>query len=288
MAKFSAAEWKKINALLDGDEEKYGLAARRAGSLVLASFNIRKLGKRKNKSDGAWDFLERFCSRCDFIAVQEVLDNLEGLNHLKDRLGYGLVASDITGGVPGGRGMVERLAYLYRWKAIERTEVASDITYDRKVVLDTLFEHRDGFHAAFRSHHKALIKHEKKVRDYIAGGRHGSRPKTPQYVMPQFVTFIRTPLCVSFRILPKRRSKPVDFLAVNAHLLFGNENKHEQEREMEFRALIAWLVYRSRQASRMYHKNMMLFGDLNLDFKKGDARRDAIEAWIKSLNKGQR
>ncbi|MCZ6559042.1 MAG: hypothetical protein O7A69_14905 [SAR324 cluster bacterium] len=97
MAKFSAAEWKKINALLNSDEQKYGLPARRAGSLVLASFNIRKLGKRKNKSDGAWDFLERFCSRCDFIAVQEVLDNLEGLNHLKDRLGYGPVASDITG-----------------------------------------------------------------------------------------------------------------------------------------------------------------------------------------------
>ena len=34
----------------------------------------------------------------------------------------------------------------------------------------------------------------------------------------------------------------------------------------------------------MYHKNIILLGDLNLDFKKVDARRDAIEAEIKAIN----
>ncbi|MEM1163669.1 MAG: endonuclease/exonuclease/phosphatase, partial [Pseudomonadota bacterium] len=69
---FTKAEWKKINAALDADPERYGLPERRSRSVVLASFNIRKLGNPEKKTNGAFDFLARFCAQCDLIAVQEV------------------------------------------------------------------------------------------------------------------------------------------------------------------------------------------------------------------------
>ncbi len=159
MAKFTEAEWARANALLDSDSARFGLPARRDGSVVLASFNIRKLGQIKNRSAGAWAFLKRFCERCDLIAVQEVTDNLEGLAHLKGLLGelYGMVASDITGGVAGKpKGMTERLAFLFRWDRVERTEVASDITFDRSAILDTLYNERSDFHFALTARQNEL------------------------------------------------------------------------------------------------------------------------------------
>ncbi len=219
MAKFTGNQWTKVNALLDANERRFGLPKRRTDSVVLASFNIRKIGKVSNKSAGAWDFLRRFCQQCDLIAIQEVQDDLEGLNHLMDLLGskYGLVASDITGGIAGKRGMVERLAYLFRWDRVERTEVASDITIDRSAVLGTLYEEREDFLAAFKARVDALKKWQTKVNvklapwvaavaKWEARGRPGKkprkpgRPKKPPFVLPHFLTFIRTPHCVAFRV----------------------------------------------------------------------------------------
>ena len=138
---FTPAEWKKVEALASSRGHRFGLPARRAGSVVLGSFNIRKLGKVESKSDGAWSFLKRICSRFDLIALQEVQDDLAGIRHLRELLGpsYGMAVSDTTGKVPGRPGMCERLAFLFNWKRVQRTEVASDITYDRSHVVDTLF-----------------------------------------------------------------------------------------------------------------------------------------------------
>ena len=300
MAKFTAAEWAEVNALLDREGTRFGLPERRQGSVVLASFNIRKLGQVKNRSDGAWAFLARFCERCDLIAVQEVTDDLSGLNHLKGLLGepYGMVASDITGGVAGkALGMTERLAYLFRWARVGRTEVASDITFDRSAIVDTLYEHRTDFIAALTGRaaeldawrRDKLEPWEERVRQWEAAGRPGRKPrkpKQPPFVLPHFLAFIRTPHAVSFRIPGADGVEPYDFLAVNAHLLYGDKSKQRLEREMEFFALMRWLVARAAQASRMYHKNMILLGDLNLDFARVDERRAAIEAQLKTLNKG--
>ncbi len=305
MAEFTSAQWAKVNTLLDADENRFGLPQRRGDSVVLASFNIRKLGKKGNKSDGAWQFLRRFCTNCDLIAIQEVQDNLQGLNHLKSLLGrkYGLAASDITGGVAGKKGMVERLAFLFRWDRVERTEVASDITIDRSAVLGTLYDHRTEFRAALKTRTLDLEAWQAKVdvklapwkaavADWEAQGRPGKKPrkpkspKKPPFVLPRFLTFIRTPTCVSFRIKGGQGADPYEFLAVNAHLLYGDTKKQKEEREMEFYGLIKWLVERARQAGRMYHKDMILLGDLNLDFRKVDQRRDRIVTELKALNGG--
>lgn len=304
MAKsFTAAQWTKVEALTDARGAAFGLPERRGDSVVLASFNIRKIGQIKNKSPGAWAFLKRFCERCDLIAVQEVQDNLEALIHLKGLLGakYGLAVSDVTGGIAGKRAMVERLAFLFRWDRIERSEVASDITIDRSAVLDTLYEERADFRGAFERRVAELAARQTEVdrrlapwqlavADWEAAGRPGRKPRKPKtpskppFVLPHFLTFIRTPHCASFRIKGKAGAEPYEFIAVNAHLLYGHKGKQADERRMEFSGLLKWLIERARKAKTMYHKNIILLGDLNLDFKAVDARRDAIEAEIKSIN----
>lgn len=294
MPKFTDDQWERVNALLESEPGLFGLPERRDDSVILASFNIRKLGRRTGRSEQSWDFLARFCRQCDLLAVQEVQDNLEGFNHLSTILGddFGLASSDITGGVPGGRGMTERLGFLYRKTAVTRTEVASDITFDRSAVLESLFSARTDFWNAFDSRAADLDAWESRYREKIdawtAAGKQGRkppRPGKPPFVLPHFLTFVRTPLCVSFRIPAAPGQVPYEFLAVNAHLLYGNKQKQKEEREMEFWALMKWLLTRAKQADRLYHKNVILFGDLNLDFEETDSRRDDIEETIKLFNK---
>lgn len=304
MAKsFNTGEWSLIETLADAREADFGLPERRDDSVVLASFNIRKIGRIGNKSPGAWAFIKRFCERCDLIAVQEVQDSLEALIHLKGLLGanYGLAVSDITGGIAGKKAMVERLAFLFRWDRIERTEVASDITIDRSAVLDTLYTERADFLQAFQAREidlddwqtrvdLKLAPWRQAVAAWEAAGRPNKKPrkphspKKPPFVLPHFLTFIRTPHCASFRVISDAGVEPYEFLAVNAHLLYGHKSKQSEERKMEFSGLLTWLIERARQAKRMYHKNIILLGDLNLDFEAVDGRRDAIEAEIKAIN----
>lgn len=287
MAKaFTENEWQAIHALTDSSGQDFGLPERREGSVVIGSFNIRKLGALAKKSPGTWDLFERICARFDLLAIQEVQDNLEGLIHLKSRLNessenkYGMVVSDITGSFPGQSPPPERLAFLFRWDAVERTEIASDITFDRGEVFKTLYRDRMPFWSSFDDYTQDLAAWEiKKIENKQEGKR---APAKPTAHLPSFLTFIRQPACVSFRILGPKGVAPYEFLAVNAHLLFG---KYKDERYMEFLALMSWLITRAKQAERMYHKNMILLGDLNLDFDDPATDQDTIDTDLRALNK---
>ncbi len=143
MAKFTKDQWKLIEKALQGDPERYGMPeGGREESLVLGSFNIRKLSRAKGR-ERELDFMARFCAACDLVAIQEVQDDVDGLRYLKERTEsrvagrgeYALAISDITGEVPGESGMAERLAFLYRHRRLRRLELASDLTYS---VLGTL------------------------------------------------------------------------------------------------------------------------------------------------------
>jgi len=271
---FSPTEWEAILRLVGERGEEFGLPPRRSGSVVLGSFNIRRLGKPDNRSAGAWRLLQTICQRFDLLSIQEVQDNLDGLKELRRLAGekYGLVASDITGSFPGDKPPPERLAFLFRWDVVARTEIASDITYDRSKVLSTLYGKRLRFWRSFDLHTGRLA-------EFVAGRR---RTK-PRIRLPDFLTFIRQPLCVSFAVQGEKGAEPYEFLAVNAHLLFGTKS----EREAEFRALIAWLVHRAERVKNLYYKNFILLGDLNLNFEGVvDRRRQEIEDFLKSLNQG--
>lgn len=279
---FSNTEWKKINALYKNSAEDYGLPKHRRDSVIIGSFNIRKLGVIKNKTDKSWTFIKNTIERFDLIAIQEVMDNLSGLEHLLSLLGknYGMVVSDVTGAKPGGSGNAERLAYIFNWKRIQRTALASDITFDRSEIVNNLYNDRTAFSKAWSDHAKKLKEYDLKVIKRKAQGK--SRPSKPPIELPKFVSFIRQPHCVSFRIKGKKKTKPIEFLAINAHLLYG---KNKYEREWEFKALIEWLAIRARYIDKLYHPNIILLGDCNLDFDRVPKMRAEIDDLLKGLNK---
>ena len=286
MARFSTSEWNRINR--SEPFEFFGLPERRTKSVVIGTFNIRKLGSLKKRSSQAWAFLERICERFDLLAVQEVMDSLEGLRRLQKALGqdYGLVVSDVTGGVfnpedviKGRRGNNERLAFLFNWRRIRRTELASDISYDRTDVVSRLFRERARYSETWEKHHRDIGKWEERCEQAQAEGKR--RPQKPPIELPAFLTFIRQPHCASFEVVPKGEAAPYRFLGVNAHLLYGT---NEDERRWEFEALIDWLTIRAKNAAKMYYPNIVLLGDCNLEFEAFTWTREEITTRLKKLN----
>lgn len=284
-SKFKKSEWDRIKDLASTSAEDFGLPQRRSDSVVLGTFNIRELGKITNRSSQAWDFLQMICERFDLIAIQEVADNLEGIKHIKEGLGdkfgeeYGMVISDVTGVFPGDLGNPERLAFLFKWPRIQRTELASDITYDRSKVVQTLFKNRTKFRKAWDKHIEKLGAWEEQVKQAKATKK--KKPAKPVINLPQFLTFIRQPHCASFRVLGCNDAVPIDFLAVNVHLLYGTDTN---ERLWEFEALIDWLAVRAKQRQRMYHQNILMMGDCNLEFEDLNVKRQEIDDRLKKLN----
>jgi endonuclease/exonuclease/phosphatase family metal-dependent hydrolase len=302
VTEFTPEEWRNIRDLFDRDAERFGLPRRREESVLLASFNIRKLGAlqdakgKPSRSREAWRFLGDILSRFDLIGMQEVMNELGGIRFLRDLAGaddYGIAVSDVTGGVPGDQGMMERLGFLFRWKRVRRTELASDISYDRSAVEKNLLNNAGDFAAAFTGRADELLKrdadHAAALAAWEAGGKRGKEPEKPQikpFPMPHFLSFVRTPYCASFEIVGLGDAPPYKFLAVAAHLLFGEGTKKQQlkERENEFRALVDWLMWRMADKAA-YYNNMVLFGDLNLNFEETDMRRQTIEEHIKAQDK---
>ncbi|MCZ6790044.1 MAG: endonuclease/exonuclease/phosphatase [Chloroflexi bacterium] len=269
---FNSAEWRKIRETLDRDRARYGLPEREYGSVLLASFNIRKLGSARSRSPETWQFLAEVCRSFDLMAVQEIMDDLSGLRRLMSLLGpeFSLIVSDQTGVFPGEPGVGERLGFIYRWSVVERMEVVTDISYDRTKVLDTIAHD----YAEFSS---ALEPYASKLKAYEEGR---SRRK-PRLKLPMFLTFIRQPFCVSFRIAGHPGTQPYQFMAVNAHLYFG---QYISDRRQEFDALMEWIIGRVKADHRAYYPNFILLGDLNLDFDAPTTDRDRIERHLKSFN----
>ncbi len=281
-AKFTRAQWTKIHSLFEAKAGDFGLPAKRRKSIVLGSFNIRKLGAVNKRSRQSWALLSQIAQRFDLLAIQEVMDDLSGLEHLVSLMGrdYGLVVSDITGATPGRLGNIERLGFIFNWKRVQRTALASDISFDRSDVASNLYSNRSDFSRAWSKNTQRFSEWEARAAAKKAEGKRA--PSKPAIELPRFVTFIRQPHCVSFRVLGRsKQAKPYEFLVVNAHLLYG---EHKQEREWEFRALLEWLTLRAKQADKLYHPNILLLGDCNLDFDTVPAMREDIDAFLKGLN----
>src|SRR5690606_16885755 len=94
-----------------------------------------------------------------------------------------------------------------------------------------------------------------------------------EFEQPVFLTFIRTPHCASFAIRGANGAEPVQFLAVNAHMLYG---AGKDERRREFFALLEWIVNRVKSSKRMYFKNMVLLADLNMEFDDANTQMSDI------------
>ena len=279
---FTPEEWKLIRDTLDKDPVKFGLPRRVYGSVMLGAFNIRKLGSARNRNQHTWEFLAHVCEHFDLLAIQEILDDLSGLRRLKSLLGpdFGFVISDTTGAFPGRRGLAERLGFIYNRRLVERTEIATDITYDRTEVLKTLALNRDTIRPVMNRYGKYL----ESVKAWEDNGKVGPKPTAPtraQLRMPVFLTFIRQPFCVGFRIRGHPGTEAYEFMAVNAHLNYGDP-KHDPKQE--FYALMNWIVARAGQKGKTYHPNFILLGDLNMDFDDPEKDKERLEKDIKELN----
>ena len=106
------------------------------------------------RSPQSWQLLKAILARFDLVAIQEIMDDLSGFTRLQALLGEdnGMVVSDVTGVKPGENGNSERLGFLFNWKRIQRTALASDITYDRSNIAGNLYEHRAPFADAWDAH----------------------------------------------------------------------------------------------------------------------------------------
>ncbi|MFQ5684301.1 MAG: endonuclease/exonuclease/phosphatase [Candidatus Binatia bacterium] len=281
---FTRSEWKKIWEKLESDPARYGLPDRVYGSVVLASFNIRKLGSAVSRNKDTWEFLAAVCRRFDLLAVQEIQDELSGLRVLRGMMGpeFDMIVSDKTGVFPGEPGVGERLGFIFNSSIVHRTEIATDISYDRSKVLGTISLHNDEIHAAMAPYAKKLRNYLVKMQEFDLGTR-PTKPKKPKFKvkMPTFLTFIRSPFCVSFEVRGHPGSKSYQFMAVNAHLYFG---EYMSDRRQEFDALMEWIIARLKEKDKAYYPNFILLGDLNLDFNKPETDRGRIEKHLKGFD----
>jgi len=129
-------------------------------------------------------------------------------------------------------------------------------------VLNTISRHNDEIHAALTPYAEKLRAYLAKLEEFNAGSR-STKPKKPKFKvkMPTFLTFIRAPFCVSFEVSGHPGIEPYQFMAVNAHLYFGD---YMSDRRQEFDALMEWIIARFREKDKAYYPNFILLGDHNL------------------------
>jgi len=280
---FSKADWRRIRAEFDANAEEYGLPEPVYGSVLGASFNIRKLGAKSKRSRDEWGFLANVCRRFDLLAIQEIMDDLSGLRHLRDLLGseFGMIVSDTTGVFPGEPGLGERLGFIYNRRTVERTETATDITFDRTKLISTIAANYDSLKEVAEPHIRVFKEYNEQLAAF-ANGLRADKPRKPQFnvQLPTFLSFIRAPFCVSFRIAGHSGTQPYEFLAINAHLYFG---RFMSDRRQELDALMEWILARVREDDTTYAPNFVLMGDLNLDFDRPETDRKRIEKHLRGF-----
>ena len=114
----------------------------------------------------------------------------------------------MTGALPGGGGgLAERTAFIYDSSMVQRTELVTDVTYDRFEVLDTLVREFPKIQKNVNAYLKALSKFEKDRK----AGKKTSKPKLD---MPTFLSFVRTPFAVGFEVQGHPGTERYEFLAV--------------------------------------------------------------------------
>ncbi len=270
---FTEAEWEAIREELNRDPLKFGLPTRQYGSVLIASFNIRKLGKlgARGRDEATMRFLADVCRRFDLVAVQEVMTDMTALRRLRDLMGerYGLAVSDVVGTFPGERGNEERLAFIYNPALVRRAELVTSVSTSRTKVMKTIARHHkelfdemennETAKAQRKYYHEDLPAYERKV----AAGEKPKAPKEPKFDVDvdPFLQFIREPFAVAFEVHGHPGLGSYDFLAINAHLQFGRM----QDRKAEAKAMFEWIINKVQAEDAT---NIVILGDLNFDLDR--------------------
>jgi hypothetical protein len=284
---FSASEWQAVANQLAGRAAQYGLPERREGSIVFASWNIRKFGALHNSrgqpsnSPGAYAHIAEFCSRCDLISIQEVQESLESVRRLVDDLNaplpqapYRLIVSDVTGQEAPGEGLAERMAFVYDTRRISLGQVVSDVSLDLRAIVAYA-------NAAIKDVSRTLQRQNPQGMMQAIVNWFQQITPFQQDKLESFLQFIRSPYLATFRVAGNGGAA-YDIACIDAHLLYGKP----RQREREFFALLRWMALRANQSDdRLDAPVLMLLGDCNLDFQSSnDKRRAAIETFIVDIN----
>lgn len=287
---FSRAEWKAVRKVLNADPVSFGLPTRQYGSVLIASFNIRKLGKlgEKGRDEDTMKFLADVCRRFDLVAVQEVMSDMTALRRLRDLMGkrYGLVVSDIVGTFPGERGNEERLAFIYNPALVRRAELVTSVSTSRTRVLKTLARHHQELFDEMEQNPTAQAQRTyvgETLPEYhrkLDAGERVRRPKEPKFKVDvdPFLQFIRDPFAVAFEVHGHPGLDAYRFLAVNAHLQFGRM----KDRKAEARAMFEWIINKVETAE---DTNIVVLGDLNFDL---DRPREDLKEIVTEFRKIRR
>jgi len=264
---FTKADWTAIRKELAKNAEDYGLPPRKYGYVYAASFNIRKLGSLSKRSDETMQFFADTCRQFDLVAVQEVMPDTEGILRLCELMGpeYALLVSDIVGENPGEEGNAERLAFIYNTSLLFPTGLIGQISASRKSIFNVLNQKQQLLSDKLD---KARLKHQ----DLISQGKKSSTSPLTISSVGTFVQYIRTPYVAGFEARGHPGADHYRFVAVNAHLLYGDR---VQDRRDEARELFRWIIATVKDRDQ----NVLLLGDLNFDFdnEANDRKRVAKE-----------
>ena len=177
--------------------------------------------------------------------------------------------------------MSERMAFIYDSRRVQRTDLVTDVSYDRFAVLETLVGEFAGIEKSVRDYQAALEEWEVKVEAAKAAGKR--KPDKPPLEMTSFLGFVRTPFAVGFEAQGHPGSDRYRFVAVNAHLLYGDS---ELDRQLEGEALARWLIGRAREVEGQ-SSAVALFCDMNLDYDDPEKDVQRIAKTVDGLNQGK-
>lgn len=195
-------------------------------NLLLATFNIRDLGKKNRRGWGvrlpeSWFYLAEVISRFDFIAVQEV-NELNELQQIMNILGpnWSFIATDATDPKLGGNG--ERMVFVYDKRKVLFQNIAGEIVLPPDMLISQAELEING----------------KKIR---AGNQ-----------------FKRTPFIASFQ------AGWLKFDICTVHLFYGADSGEKLDQRIEEIETIA--KYLGTRADRALGDNrtLILLGDFNI------------------------
>ncbi|MCB1740033.1 MAG: endonuclease/exonuclease/phosphatase family protein [Gammaproteobacteria bacterium] len=195
-------------------------------NLLLATWNIRDLGKSNRRGNGerlpeSYFYIAEILSRFDFVAVQEV-NELPEWERIMDLLGpnFDYIATDVTDSALGGNG--ERLTYLWDRRKVWFQKIVGEIVLPASMLISRA----------------ELEVNGNKV---VAGKQ-----------------FRRSPFAANFQ------SGWLKFDVCTVHIYYGDDSGTKlQERIEEIGAIATYLGKRADDALRL-GRAIILLGDFNI------------------------
>lgn len=195
-------------------------------NLLLATWNIRDLGKSNRRGNGdrlpeSYFYIAEILSRFDFVAVQEV-NELPEWERIMDILGpsFDYIATDVTDDALGGNG--ERLTYLWDRRKVWFQKVAGEIVLPASMLISRAELEVDG--------------------EKVVAGKQ----------------FRRSPFAASFQ------AGWLKFDICTVHIYYGDDSGSKlQERIEEIQAIARYFGKRAREAMKR-GRALILLGDFNI------------------------